>query len=276
MNKGKPQPERGAVLYVRVSTTEQAEGPLNLINQENRCRDYCKQNKLNVIAVFVDPGESARTADRPEFQNMLRFCKARRKDVGYVVVQDLSRFARNLRDLTETTESLNAIGVLVRSVYEHQVDESATGKLNGALIGSFAEYYSNALSEKQKENTRRLVGAGLFPWKAPIGYVNTKSGATIAPDSERAALITRAFELFATGQYTKAEVLLIVTGEGLRTAAGKPVTKQTFQAMLRNPLYAGWVRIASDIEFEPIKVCTSHLSLRRPLTECRPCLTVGR
>jgi site-specific DNA recombinase len=57
----------------------------------------------------------------------------------------------------------------------------------------------------------------------------------------------------ATGRYTKADVLKIVTDEGLRTAKGKPLTKQTFQAVLRNHLHAGWVTLPSDPDFEPVK-----------------------
>ena len=57
----------------------------------------------------------------------------------------------------------------------------------------------------------------------------------------------------ATGRYTKADVLKIVTDEGLRTAKGKPLTKQTFQAVLRNRLHAGWVTLPSEPDFEPVR-----------------------
>ena len=86
---GKMRRGNGAVIYVRVSTDEQS-GPVNLLNQEKRCRDFCQQQGWPVVEVFTDPGESARTADRPEFQRMIRFCKAHRGEIGYVVVQDLS------------------------------------------------------------------------------------------------------------------------------------------------------------------------------------------
>jgi hypothetical protein len=45
----------------------------------------------------------------------------------------------------------------------------------------------------------------------------------------------------ATGEYTKAEVPRMLTGEGLRTAKGKPLSMQTFHVLLRNPLFAGWL-----------------------------------
>lgn len=64
----------GAVIYVRVSTGDQANGPCNLSNQEGRCRNYCNRQGLSVVEVFTDPGESARDTDRPQFQEMLKFC----------------------------------------------------------------------------------------------------------------------------------------------------------------------------------------------------------
>src|ERR1039457_5129011 len=142
MKKGKGN---GAVLYVRVSTDEQANGPLNLRNQEKRCRDYCQQKSLPVLQVFVDPGESARSVERPEFQRMLAYCRTHRHEVGYVVVQDLSRFARNNQDQAQTIVELLRIGVLLRSTYESNIDGRAAGRLAANIFGTFNQYFSDAL-----------------------------------------------------------------------------------------------------------------------------------
>ena len=90
-----------------------------------------------------------------------------------------------------------------------------------------------------------------------------KDGANIKPHPDISPLIVRAFELMATGKFRKTEVLKIVTDEGLktpvrktqkgRTTGGKPLTPQTFQSVLRNPLYAGWITLPSDPTFEPVK-----------------------
>ena len=163
--------ETGAVVYVRVSTDEQAVGALNLSNQEQKCRDYCGQKGYSVQEVFVDPGESARTADRPEFQRMLAYCKAHRQ-VGYVVVQDLSRFARNNGDQAQFIAELGKHGVRLCSVDEPNVDDTAAGKLAANIHGTFNQYFSDALSEKMKDRMRAAVLAGRFPWPAPLGYLN--------------------------------------------------------------------------------------------------------
>jgi site-specific DNA recombinase len=228
---------------------------LNLDNQEKRCREYCRQQNMLVMEVFIDPGESARSLDRPEFQRMLAFCKANRRNVRYVVVQDLSRFARNNQDQAQTINELGRIGVLLRSTYESNIDETAAGKLAANIFGTFNQFYSDSLSEKMRDRTRQSVSAGRFPWRAPIGYLNIggKDGPNIKPDEKRAPLVRRVFELVASGRHKQSEVLQIVTDEGLTTAGGRSLPKQTFQAILRNPLYAGFVRLPSDPNFEPVK-----------------------
>ena len=234
----------GAVIYVRVSTEDQANGPLNLSNQESKCKEFCLRNGLEILKVFVDPGESARSTDRPEFQKMLKYCKARRKQVRYVVVQDLSRFARNLRDQAATITELAASGIGLRSVYEPNIGETAAGKLAANIYGTFNQYFSDALSEKMRDRTQESVRAGRYPWPAPIGYRNVRNecGPNIAPDDTRAPLIREAFELMATGLYKKSEVLQIVTEKGLRTTRNnQQLSPQTFVETLRKPVYCGWL-----------------------------------
>ena len=244
-----------AVIYIRVSTEEQADDALNLVNQEKKCRTYCQQKGLTVVESFVDAGASARSSDRPEFQRMLAFCRVDRNDVQYAVVQDLSRFARNNLDQADAILQLGRSGVKLRSTYESNIDETAAGKLVANIFGSFNQYFSDSHSEKQRDRTRLAIAGGRVPYHAPIGYLNisARQGPNIKPDEERAPLIRRAFELMATGLHKRTEVLKTVTEEGLTTPKGKPVSGQTFDHMLRNPLYAGWVTLPSDPTVQPVK-----------------------
>ncbi len=130
----------GAVLYIRVSTEEQAD-PANLGNQEQRCRDYCKRHGLNVVEVFVDAGESAPDSRTAQYQRMLAFCREHRRKVGYVVVQDLSRFARDSGDQANGIVELKRSQILLRSVYEPNVDETAAGRLAANMLGAFNQYF---------------------------------------------------------------------------------------------------------------------------------------
>ena len=244
----------GAVIYVRVSTDEQADGPLNLSNQEQKCHSYCEKKGHPVIRVFIDPGESARTSDRPAFQQMLAYCGTHRREVGYVVVQDLSRFARNNGDQAQFIAELAKHGIKLCSVYEPNVDGTAAGTLAANIHGTVNQFFSDALSEKMKDRMRASAEAGRYPWPAPIGYLNDsnqRTGANLLPDPERAPFVREAFALMATGNHSKAEVLKIVTAKGLRTRKRNKLSAQTFHFMLQKTVYYGYTT-ASFLE-KPVK-----------------------
>ena len=87
----------GAVIYVRVSTKEQTEN-LSLPTQLRACDDYCARQGFQVVERFIEQGESARTTDRTELQRLLTFCRERKGRVAFVVVYNLTRFARETHD----------------------------------------------------------------------------------------------------------------------------------------------------------------------------------
>ncbi len=231
------------VVYLRVSTAEQANNPQNLPNQENVCLRHCERNGYNVVRVFIDPGESGRVAEGPEWQEMKRFCREHSHEVEYVIVQDTSRFARNLRAQSDFIADLWSNGIKFRSVHEPNINETAAGKLALNIHGAFNQHFSDSHSERMKERTYSNVLAGRWPWLAPPGYNNlqSKAGANIAPDAEQEPLLRRCFELMSQGIYGQTDVLRMMTEAGLRDRKGRPFTKQYLNRILRSPVYAGWV-----------------------------------
>jgi DNA invertase Pin-like site-specific DNA recombinase len=221
---------------------------LNLKNQEVGCRRLADQRGIPVAEVILGPGESGRTADRPSFVRLLSYCKSNKRKIGYVIVESLSRFARNVADQGAAIAELRENGITLLSVAEPNVDNTAAGRMAAGVHGVFNQYFSDALSEKMKERSAASVRAGRWPWAAPIGYLNDlkqSNGANIKPDPVTAPFIHEAFELYATGRQTKIQVLTIITGKGLKTKRGQNLTPQTFDALLRKPIYAGWVYSSS-------------------------------
>ena len=235
----------GAVCYIRVSTAEQAVGNNSLSVQEKKLREFCKAHDLPLLKLFVDPGESARTTDRPEFQKMLAYCRQHRRDVSVVLVADLSRLSRNVMDQGYTIATLKQLGIKLESVDEQITDDSAVGQLTRNIIGTLNQFHSDSLSEKTRYRMRAAVNAGRFPWPAPIGYRNEDKKLCIDP--ERAPLVRHTFELIASGRFTTGDaVLKLVTGMGLTTKKGRPLTKQSFARMLSNPIYSGWIATGGE------------------------------
>ena len=64
----------GAVIYVRVSTKEQTEN-LSLPTQLRACEEYCRRQGYEVLERFHEEGESAKTTDRSQLQNLLTYCR---------------------------------------------------------------------------------------------------------------------------------------------------------------------------------------------------------
>jgi site-specific DNA recombinase len=230
-----------AVVYCRVSTEEQSD---SLPVQQKKCTDFSASKKFAVVHIFTDAGESARTADRPQLQAMLTYCRGNRKTIKHAVVSDLSRLARNVVDQGNLLGQLAEWGITLHSVDEQSLDDSATGKLGKNIIGAFSQFFSDSLSERTKFRMAEAVKAGRFVWVAPVGYLNAKNGtgSTVKPDKDRAPLVRKGFELMKSGNYSSDDVLRTVTALGLTTRKGAPVPRQTWYAMLRNPLYAGWVK----------------------------------
>ena len=70
-----PIVKTGAVIYTRVSSERQVEN-MSLGEQEKACMDYCSNPARNydVKEMFVEKGESAKSADRTKLKEMLAYC----------------------------------------------------------------------------------------------------------------------------------------------------------------------------------------------------------
>jgi site-specific DNA recombinase len=99
----------GAVIYVRVSTKEQTEN-LSLPTQLRACEEYCRQG-YEVVERFHEEGESAKTTDRSQLQKLLTFCRLNKGRVHFVVVFNLTRFARDKYNHFALRSLLQSLGI---------------------------------------------------------------------------------------------------------------------------------------------------------------------
>ncbi|HUJ08561.1 MAG TPA: recombinase family protein [Verrucomicrobiae bacterium] len=229
-----------AVIYIRVSSEEQVKN-LSLETQRRECERFCQRNGWVVARVFTEEGESAATTNRPQLQAMLSYCRDNANKVGAVVVYNLSRFARNTSDHLAVRLKLSNYGASLRSVCE-PIEETTTGKFFETVMAAVAELDNNMRSDRTVAGMKMAIDKGRWPFTAPLGYRNSrndKGEATLVHDPERAPLIRHAFERYATGHYTKQQVLNKVTAMGLRTIHGNRLAITTFVRVLANPIYTG-------------------------------------
>src|SRR2546425_461497 len=256
-NRSKLRPMVGAVIYIRVSTTEQTEN-LSLSTQLKACEEYCERQGFEILARFREEGESAKTADRPELQKLLQYCRIHTGRVQFVVVFNLTRFAREKYDHFALLAYLKSLGISLRSATE-PIDDTSTGKLMEGVLAAFAQFDNDVRSDRTRAGMRAALELGRWVFLAPLGYMNAPRamGKSLILDPERAPLVRRALHDFATGRFTKQEVRANITALGLKTRRGQPVPSQTFDALLRNQVYIGRVDvpgygISARGDFEPL------------------------
>jgi site-specific DNA recombinase len=209
-NGAKLRPMIGAVIYVRVSDPRQAEN-LSLATQLKACEDYCERQGFVILERFSEQGESAKTADRTELQRLLQYCRTYKGKVHFVVVFNLTRFAREKYDHFALRAHLKSLGISLRSATE-PIDDTATGKLMEGVLAACAQF-DNVPSDRTKAGIRAALELGRWTFLAPVGYLNAPrwSGKSLVEDPERATFVRRAFGELATGRYTKQQVLAEVT-----------------------------------------------------------------
>ena len=245
-----------AVTYQRVSTKEQAskggrdEG-FSIPAQRQANARKAEDLGARIVAEFVDAGESARSADRPDLQRMLEYIATHQ--VTYCIVHKVDRLARNRLDDVEIHRRLVEAGVTLVSATEN-IDETPSGMLLHGIMSSIAEFYSKNLATEVTKGLTQKFETGGTPMRAPIGYLNVRKRdeqgreyRTVEIDAERAPLVRWVFEQYAAGERTVVDLLADVTARGLTSVPtpkrpSGPVGRSTFFDLLRNPYYIGIVR----------------------------------
>ena len=163
-----------AVSYVRVSTKEQAErdgDPDGYSIPAQKAANQRKAESLGaeIVAEFPDRGESARSADRPKLQEMLRYIQD--NPVDYVIVHKVDRLARNRADDVAINLAIQKSGAQLVSATEN-IDDTASGMLLHGIMSSIAEFYSRNLATEVVKGMEQKARTGGTPGLAPLGYRN--------------------------------------------------------------------------------------------------------
>ena len=159
-----------AAIYVRVSTTRQAERDLSIPDQIAQCRIWCQRQGIEVVQVFSEPGASALDEDRPVFQEMIHTAKRMDKPFDLVVVHSLSRFSRDSLHSELYIRELRKAGVELVSITQ-EVGQDPTGEMFRKLLHIFDEHQSRETAKHvhraMLENARQGFWNGSRP---PYGY----------------------------------------------------------------------------------------------------------
>lgn len=242
--KKKLQPVKtGAVIYTRVSSDRQVDN-MSLGEQERICREFCQRKELSIKEIFVEEGESAKSANRTQLQLLLQYCHKNRNDIGHLVVYKVDRFSRKVEDHSVLRAMLKKMNIILWSASE-PINDSTTGMLLENVLASFAQFDNDVRAERSRNGMVARVLEGCWVSKAPTGYMNHKDELkrpTLAITAENAELLFKFFSEFATGNYTQTQAVELIRKYGLRTNDGQQVSRNGTIKILRNPVYAGYIQ----------------------------------
>jgi site-specific DNA recombinase len=239
-----------AALYLRVSTTRQADKDLSIPDQRAQGVAYCRAKDWHVVAEFVEPGASATDDKRPAFQRMIGEACSPARPFDMIVVHSLSRFFRDMIEFGNYARRLAKNGVRVVSITQETPDD-AQGEMMRMFLSTF-DWYSSRETAKHvlramKENARQGYWNGSQP---PYGYrtftAEMRAGVAkkkLEIDPGEAKIVTRIFALFLEGEGKGPIGLRLIAAhlnaKGLRYRKGRPFTSGLVHQILTHTAYAG-------------------------------------
>ena len=205
-----------AVLYVRVSTDEQARTGVSLDAQEERLRAYCTMRGLPVVTVIREEGVSASKplAKRPGGARLLGMIAA--GTVTNVVALKLDRLFRDLVDTMTTVNAWDRAGVGLHLVDfgGNAVDVgTAVGRLMLGTFAGIAQFERDVISERTVAALAYKRDHGRASGTVPYGY--TRDGDNVVPVPAEQATIAQVQEWHAAGDSLRGIAARL-------TAAGTP------------------------------------------------------
>lgn len=258
-----------AAFYIRVSSEEQAENPEGSIkNQEERLRATLKLKNMDsnwgeCVGVYVDRARSGKDTNRPELQKLLAAIE--RGDVTLVMVTDLSRLTRSIRDFSSIKDLMDRHGCGLLSLRENFDSTTAAGEMVMYLMASLAQFERKQVSERVAANFQARSQRGLYNGGCvPLGYrLDPERKGYLVIDPESAPAVKRAFEAFLEqGSLTKTARFMNEQGyrfrpiqeggRGRRTGLGH-FSFQNVHDVLTNPAYIGFKRFKSKGELKHAK-----------------------
>jgi site-specific DNA recombinase len=249
--------KKRAVLYLRVSTPGQVhtdydpEG-ISIPAQREAGKRKAELLDADIVNEFVEPGRSATSIDkRPAFQEMIAWVKAQ-GNIDYVIVYHFNRVFRNAVDAGIVKRDLKKVGTRIVSTIIDMGDGPESDLIE-TILHAVDQYQSQASGADIKYKMGQKVKNGGTVSQARLGYLNVREAKpeggeirTIAIDEHRAPFVKLAFELYATNDWTQADIVQELYDRGLRTRAtpqrpAQGVTISKMSLMLRDRYYLGYV-----------------------------------
>ncbi|WP_319828631.1 recombinase family protein [Thalassovita sp.] len=234
-----------AVIYARVSGAKQVREGDGLASQENRCREYATYKDYDVIEVFKDD-MSGKFERRPAMDRMLAFLRLHPKGSVVVIIDDISRFARDVQAHISLRQTLSDAGGILESP-SIEFGEDSDSRLVEHMLASVAQHQREKNAEQTSNRMKGRMMNGYSVFSAPVGYTYKKTkghGKLLTPDEPVASIVKEALEGYASGRFSgQADIkrFLEAQPEFPKDLPNGQIRQQKVTDMLNRVIYAGYI-----------------------------------
>ncbi len=237
-----------AIIYARVSDAKQKIRGDGLGSQETRCREFAAYRNLDVVQTFREDYTGA-SAERPAMRAALAFLKKNRRDPHVMIIDDLSRLARDVVSFRRLREEITAAGGMLESpsiVFREDSDSLFMEN----VLASAAQHQRQKNAETTKNRMRARAMNGHWIFQAPWGYRYDRApggGKMLVRHEPLASIIQEGLEGFAAGRFSsKAELQRFFAAmPPFPTDRRGEVSNERVDQILKQVLYAGYLAVPS-------------------------------
>lgn len=233
-------------IYVRVSTTNQAEEGYSIEEQKDKLSSYCHIKDWKVYDVYTDGGFSGSNTERPALERLIS--DAKRKLFDTVLVYKLDRLSRSQKDTLYLIEDVfleNKIDFV--SLLENFDTSTPFGKAMVGILSVFAQLEREQIKERMQLGKlgRAKSGKSMMWSKTSYGYDYHRENGTMTINQAEAIVVKKIFSEYLGGRsLTKLRDYL---NENNMLRDGKPWNYQGLRRILSNPVYIGMIRYNDEI-----------------------------
>ena len=231
------------IAYCRKSTDEKDKQVLSIEAQVAELKEFAKRENL-IISEFITEAKTAKVPGREQFALALK--KIEKGEVNGILSWHPDRLARNSIDGGKIIYLLDTGKLVDLKFPSFWFESTPQGKFMLSIAFGQSKYYVDNLSENVKRGNRQKLRNGVWPSKAPYGYLNNPKTRGIDVDEEKSKVVKKAFQLFADGDISFTAISQVLFKFEIRRKGEKPVKVGQVKNILANKFYIGILCYAGE------------------------------
>jgi len=262
MNKKKEVTKTGlrTAIYVRVSTEEQAQEGFSIRAQIEKLKSYALLKDWEIYNIYSDEGISGKNiVDRPAINRLIDDIE--NEKVNNVLVFKVDRLTRSTKDLIELVDLFEKYNCAFNSLTESIDTDTPSGRMFLRIIGIFAEFERENISERARLGRERKVKEGytLANYSMSYGYVKEKGQKVQEIQPDEARIVKEIFSMYLDKNISMTQIAKALNERKIKTKRNALAWDTTsIKLILTNPTHIGKVRYSTEDESKYFEVDGHH------------------